>query len=58
LRAHIHALVVDPDAGRALCRAAILRYVHLEARDEFEWEVEARRNEVAAEVARLMREAE
>jgi hypothetical protein len=53
-----NALVVRPEAGRALCRDAVLQYVDLDGAAEFHRVTQERRELVAAEVARLMREHE
>ena len=53
-----NALVVRPEAGRDLCRRAILRYVDLGRVAEFHQATQHEREMVAAEVARLMREHE
>jgi hypothetical protein len=51
-----NALVVMPDEARALCRAAILRYIDTEAAAKWRDAVGAARDLVAEEVLRLMRE--
>ena len=49
-----NALVVAPEAGRALCREAILKYVDLEAIEEYRAELEERREEVREALKRLL----
>jgi hypothetical protein len=51
-----NALVVRPDAGRQLCREAILRYVSEAAPAEYRERLDAPRAEVRAEVLRLLAE--
>jgi hypothetical protein len=50
------ALVVRPEAGRALCRAAILRYVDETRIPDFEAAMAGGQELVAAEIRRLLRE--
>ena len=51
-----NALVVAPEAGRELCRRAILQYISEDALEEFEASLESARNDVREEVARLLAE--
>lgn len=51
-----NALVVRPDAGRALCRSAILRYVRKDAPKKHWRELGAMRELVRQHIARLMNE--
>jgi hypothetical protein len=53
-----NALVKRPKQGRDLCREAILKYIDFDAVTAFEEAMEQQRQEVAALVARLMKEAE
>ena len=50
-----NALVTRPAAGRALCRAAILKYVPADAPDRYEQQLRTEREAVRREIARLMR---
>jgi hypothetical protein len=50
-----NALVVCPEAGRDLCRRAILKYVSLDAAEEFRRRLEAKQRKVQATVRRLLR---
>jgi hypothetical protein len=50
-----NALVVRPEAGRCRCRSAILKYVNRRAAKEYERQRYAMREQVRAEIARLMR---
>jgi hypothetical protein len=50
-----NALVVCPEAGRDLCRRAILKYVSLDAAEEFRRRLEAKQRKVRATVRRLLR---
>jgi hypothetical protein len=50
-----NALVTRPAAGRALCRAAILKYVPAHAPDRYEKQLRTEREAVRREIARLMR---
>jgi hypothetical protein len=49
-----NALVVRPQAGRKLCRDAILRYVPQTAITEFEQQLDLRQEQARLEIARLM----
>lgn len=49
-----NALVVQPEAGRQLCRDAIARYVPDNAVAKYERKLRARRNQARAELARLL----
>ena len=49
-----NALVVRPEAGRKLCRDAILRYVPRTAITEFEQQLDLRQEQARLEIARLM----
>jgi hypothetical protein len=51
-----NALVVRPDAGRELCRQAILRYVSADAPRDYRERLDEPRAEVSAEVLRLLAE--
>jgi hypothetical protein len=51
------ALVKVPEAGRDLCRQAILKYVPEDAPAAYEEKLDAARDEVRAEVIRLLAEA-
>jgi hypothetical protein len=50
-----NALVVRPDAGRALCREAILRYVSEDAVADYEAKVEEARETLRREIASRLR---
>src|SRR5262249_8100131 len=50
-----NALVTRAEAGRALCRSAILRYVPAEAPQIYEESLRTEREAVRREIARLMR---
>jgi hypothetical protein len=49
-----NALVVCPEAGRELCRQAILKYVSLDAAEEFHNRLEAAQRKVQTTVRRLL----
>jgi hypothetical protein len=49
-----NALVVVPEAGRALCRAAIEKHLDLDRIPGYEAALEEAQDEVAEEVRRLM----
>jgi len=49
-----NALVVRPEAGRKLCRDAILKYVPTTAIAKFEWRLKLRQAQARHEIARLM----
>ena len=50
-----NALVTRPEAGRALCRSAILKYVPPNAPKEYEKSLRVEREMVRRHIARLMR---
>jgi hypothetical protein len=50
-----NALVIRPAAGRALCRAAILKYVSADAPKIYEAELNKEREKARRHIARLMR---
>jgi len=50
-----NALVTRPAAGRALWRAAILKYVPADAPEKYEEQLRTEREVVRQEIARLMR---
>jgi hypothetical protein len=50
-----NALVVAPEAGRALCREAIMKHIDLDGVDEYHAAVEEKRDELAEVISRLMR---
>lgn len=50
-----NALVVCPEAGRELCRQAILKYVSLDAVEEYRRRLAAEQNKVRLAVRRLLR---
>ena len=50
-----NALVTRPQAGRTLCRSAILKYVPAEAPQTYEQNLRTERESVRREIARLMR---
>jgi hypothetical protein len=54
-RVEANALVVRPEAGRALCGQAILRYVPAEAVEEYEAKLEAARAELADRIDELLK---
>jgi hypothetical protein len=49
-----NALVVRPKAGRALCRRAILKYIDLDAAEEYQRRLEDMRGEVRIILTRIM----
>jgi hypothetical protein len=51
-----NALVVRPEAGRELCRQAIMKYVSAEAPGEYRGALEPHREQVRAEVIRQLQE--
>jgi hypothetical protein len=53
-----NALVVRPNEGRRLCRAAIRKYVRKNALNDYRAALDVERGKVKAEIARLLQEAE
>jgi hypothetical protein len=53
-RCEANALVVRADAGRELCRAAILRHVLESALEDYERRLEEHQEQARTEIARLM----
>jgi hypothetical protein len=50
-----NALVVRPEAGRKLCRDAILRYVPADAVERYERALQRERNRTRREIGRLLK---
>jgi hypothetical protein len=49
-----NALVIAPDAGRALCRNAILKYVNVDSIQEYRLKLDFAQEEVRTEVVRIL----
>jgi hypothetical protein len=52
-----NALVVAPEAGRELCRQAILKYLPANAPEKYERALTRRRQGARKEILRLLRES-